>query len=55
MWVPSSSTQGQRGVGGADFAQRRLADLFFEAGQLAGRDPPGGGRLGDGEFGQLVE
>jgi hypothetical protein len=46
--------QRQRRVGDADFSERRRADLFFESGRFAGRNPPGGGRLGHRELGQLV-
>jgi tryptophan halogenase len=55
MWVPSSRRRVSGVLAVPISASGAFWICFFEARQLAGRDPPGGGRLGDREFGQLVE
>jgi len=45
--------QGERGLRGADPAQRGVAVQVLLAVPLERRDPPGGGRAGEREFGQL--
>src|SRR5690606_26955468 len=53
---PVAGAQGQRGLRGADLAQRGTRIQVFLAVPLERRDPPGGGvvRIGQGELGQLL-
>jgi hypothetical protein len=55
MWVPSSRRRVSGVLAMPISASGALRISSSSPGSFAGRDPPGGGRLGDREFGQLVE